>query len=251
MALLLRTAAARPVCSLVRAAAPAARPTSTHWLTGNEVHITRAAATHANAMAVGKLDASRCVLFVCDVQERFAPLIHRFDAVAHTSAQLLRGCNALGIPALVTEQYPKALGHTVPEVSSHVADGTPVLEKTLFSMVLPEVAQRFDAGGEWNGRDQVIICGIESHVCVMQTALDLAERGCEVHVVVDGVSSQRSEERQVALNRLNRIPGAFLCTWEMALFQLCGHAKHDAFKQISALAKEDRPRPMLCMDSAL
>ena len=64
------------------------------------------------------------------------------------------------------------------------------------SMVLPEVAQRFDAGGEWNGRDQVIICGIESHVCVMQTALDLAERGCEVHVVVDGVSSQRSEDSE-------------------------------------------------------
>ena len=203
----------------------------------------------ATAPALGALKAERAVLFVCDVQERFAPLIHRFDAVEHTAKQLVRGCDAMGVPTIVTEQYPKALGHTVEAVKAHLTETTPVVEKTLFSMCLPEVNARFD--GEWQGRDQVILCGIESHVCVMQTALDLAERGCEVHVVVDGVSSQRAEEREIALARLNSIPGAFLCTWEMALFQLAGHAKHENFKAISALAKEERPRPMLTMHSSL
>jgi nicotinamidase-related amidase len=208
----------------------------------------------------GRLHANTAALFVCDIQEKFRNIVYGMPSVIDTTSKMVRGAKALGVPIVVTEQYPKALGNTVPELSEHIwspdsfPHSFPAFPKTKFSMYVDEVdnclfqldlarKERGKAGeGELSTEkiSQILLCGIETHVCILQTASDLLERGYEVHLVVDGVSSQRPGDRQVALQRLLQM-GCFLCTSEMALFQMCGSSKHPSFKQISAIAKEDRP----------
>lgn len=180
-------------------------------------------------------------MLVCDVQERFRTAIHAFPAVVDTTARLVKGCAALGVPVLVTEQYPKALGPTVPEVASVLPPDTPPpIAKTDFSM-WPAIAPRLDVAGE---RRHLILVGIEAHVCVLQTALDALAAGADVHLVVDGVSSQRPGDRATGIARA-LAAGAHAATSEMVLFQMAGGAGHPAFKAISALAKEARAEPQL------
>ncbi|KAL0042067.1 hypothetical protein WJX77_002135 [Trebouxia sp. C0004] len=140
------------------------------------------------------------------------------------------------MPILVTEQYPKALGATKQLITDSLPDGMQAYPKLLFSMCGDDTAGWWAKHSEIR---QVLLCGIEAHVCVLQTALDLLEHGIEVHLVVDGISSQRLVDRQVALKRVSQ-SGAFLGTSEMLLFQLMQGAKHPAFKTISALFKEKR-----------
>lgn len=200
--------------------------------------------------SLGSLDPATTALFVCDVQERFRPLIAGFDAVAETSSRLVRGAQALGLPAIVvTEQYPKALGPTVDEIasvlnssststssssSSSTKTKTSVVAKTDFSMLVPEVQQVLP-----NTIKSVILCGIEAHVCVWQTTLDLRSRNVDVHLCVDGISSQRLLDRELGLVRAAQA-GAFLCSSEMLLFQMTSGTSNPAFKAVSALAKEER-----------
>ena len=198
-----------------------------------------------SSSSLGRLDPATTALFVCDVQERFRPLIAGFDAVAETSSRLVRGAYALGLPAVVvTEQYPRALGPTVEEVAS-VLDAAPpspsttatkttVVAKTDFSMLVPEVERVLPSNLK-----SVILCGIESHVCVWQTALDLRGRDVDVHLCVDGISSQRLADRELGLARAAQA-GAYLCSSEMVLFQLTRGTSNPAFKAVSALAKEER-----------
>jgi nicotinamidase-related amidase len=200
----------------------------------------------ASARALGRLCPSSTALLVCDVQERFKPLICGFPAVADVARRMVKGAQALQIPVLATEQYPQKLGATVPEVE--LPPGTPVIPKTKFSMIVPEVRQWLSSSarpaGNSNGDGirSVMIVGIEAHVCVLQTALDLLAEGVEVHLITDGVSSQRAFDRAAGLARAAQ-SGAFLTSSESALFELCGDATHPAFKQISAVAREPRPEP--------
>ena len=122
-----------------------------------------------------------------------------------------------------------------------------MVSKTQFSMCVPEVLDMFS---RHSAISQVLLCGIEAHVCVLQTALDLLDKGYEVHVVVDGVSSQRPADRAVGLSRMAQ-SGAFLTTSEMVLFQLLKDATHPDFKEISALVKEARPAEQLPIISQL
>lgn len=183
-------------------------------------------------------------MFVCDVQERFRPLISGMPAVIDTARRMVRAADALHMPVLVTEQYPEKLGATVPEVAdvipSSLLVGKQRYPKTVFSMMVPEVS---DALRSMPHVRNVLLCGIETHVCVLQTTLDLIERGYDVHVLVDGVSSQRLSDRGVALQRLAQ-SGAYLATSEMTLFQIMGSTAHPAFKTISGLCKEKRPDPL-------
>lgn len=126
------------------------------------------------------------------------------------------------MPVIVTEQYPKALGKTVPELDITNAHKW---EKMTFSMISPDVL----AVLEKNKTKSVLLVGIEAHVCVLQTALDLIENNYEVHVIADGVSSQRPSDRFSALERM-RQSGAFVTTSESAVFQLMTSANHPAFK---------------------
>jgi nicotinamidase-related amidase len=179
-----------------------------------------------------KLERDRAVLTVVDVQEAFRPAVVEFDEVARSVAVLVQGAKALGVPVLVTEQYPKGLGHTVAEVEEHL-DGVQPIEKLCFSAA---DAERFtDRLGD-SGRDQVLLCGIESHVCVSQTAHDLLGRGLEVHVVRDAVSSRTEDNRALGLHKMERA-GAVVTSVETALFELLREAGTPEFKEIQKLVK--------------
>lgn len=174
------------------------------------------------------LDRSRTALVVVDVQEAFRPVVREFERVAHNAGVLVQGARALGIPVVATEQYPRGLGATVPEVAEHL-DGAEPVEKTVFSAA---AAQGFDL----DGRDQVLLCGIESHVCVSQTAHDLLDRGVEVHVARDAVSSRSEENSELGLHKMESA-GAVLTSVEAALFELLGEAGSEEFKTVQRLIK--------------
>jgi nicotinamidase-related amidase len=182
-----------------------------------------------------KLDPDRTALVVVDVQEAFRKAVPEFDQVAKATATLLEGAEALGLPVIVTEQYPKGLGKTAAEIAQHIPDGTAPIEKLCFSAA---EAEGFDLAG----RDQVLVCGIETHVCVNQTALDLLGQGAEVHVAEDAVGSRFDQNKRVGLQKMERA-GAVMTTVETALFELVGRAGTDEFKAVQRLILEFAPNP--------
>ncbi len=145
----------------------------------------------------GKLDRDRTALVVVDVQEGFRKAIPDFERVANATATLIEGAEAMGIPIIVSEQYPKGLGETAPEVAEHLPEGTRPLEKVVFSAADAE-------GFDLEGRDQALVCGIETHVCVNQTVLDLLEDGAEVQVAEDAVGSRTEENKRVGLHKMEQ-----------------------------------------------
>jgi nicotinamidase-related amidase len=183
----------------------------------------------------GKLQPDRTTLIVVDVQEGFRKAIPDFDRVAKATATLIEGAEVLGVPIVVTEQYPKGLGETAPEVAEHLPEGSEPLEKVRFSAA---EAEGFSLGG----RDQALVCGIESHVCVSQTTIDLLEAGVEVQVPLDGVGSRTEENKRVGLQKMERA-GAILTSVEAALFELLGGAGTDEFKRIQKLILDYAPNP--------
>ena len=174
------------------------------------------------------LDRARAALIVVDVQEAFRPAVGEFDAVAGNAAVLVQGARELGLPVLVTEQYPKGLGETVPEVAEHL-DGVARHEKTVFS------AARAD-GFSLDGRDQALVCGIEAHVCVQQTVADLLDEGVEVHVAADAVTSRTALNRRLGIEKMEA-SGAVVTSTEMALFELLERAGTPEFKTIQGLIR--------------
>ncbi|KKK57608.1 hypothetical protein LCGC14_3052750, partial [marine sediment metagenome] len=179
-----------------------------------------------------KLDRTRAALAVIDVQEAFRPVVVDFEQVARGAAVLVQGARIMDIPLLVTEQYPGGLGHTVPEVADHLV-GVPRVEKVCFSAV---DAQQFADALRDSGRRQVLLCGIESHVCVGQTADDLLADGFEVHVVEDAVTSRTKENRRLGLHKMERA-GAVATSVETALFELLRKAGTPEFKEVQKLVK--------------
>jgi nicotinamidase-related amidase len=182
-----------------------------------------------------KLDPERTTLIVVDVQEGFRKAVPDFEKVAKATATLIEGAEAIRIPVVVTEQYPKGLGETVPEVAEHLPEGMEPIEKVCFSAA---EAEGFDLGG----RDQALVCGIETHVCVNQTALDLLGSGVEVHIAADAVGSRFEENKRVGLHKMERA-GAELTSVETALFELLGRAGTDEFKRVQKLVLEYAPNP--------
>jgi nicotinamidase-related amidase len=182
-----------------------------------------------------KLQPDRAALIVVDVQEGFRKAIPDFERVAKATATLIEGAEAIGIPVIVTEQYPKGLGETASEVAEHLPEGTEPLEKVVFSAA---DAEGFDLGG----RDQALVCGIETHVCVNQTVLDLLDTGTEVQVAEDAVGSRTEENKRVGLHKMERA-GAVLTSVETALFELLGKAGTDEFKTVQKLILEYTPNP--------
>jgi nicotinamidase-related amidase len=169
------------------------------------------------------LDRERTALLVIDVQEGFRPYTS-FAGVAESCAKLVQAARILDVPRLVSEQYPKGLGHTAPEVG--LQDEKPI-EKTVFSAVR---ADGFDLGE----RDQAIVCGIETHVCVSQTVHDLLGKGVEVHVPADAVGSRHEIDYERGLERMERA-GAVVSTVEAALFELLERAGTPEFKAVQKL----------------
>ncbi|KAL2294573.1 hypothetical protein Nmel_008312 [Mimus melanotis] len=184
---------------------------------------------------LGNLTPSSTVFFCCDMQERFRPAIKYFGDIISVGQRLLQGARLLGIPVIVTEQYPKGLGSTVQEID--LTGAKLVLPKTKFSMVLPEVEA---ALAEIPGVRSIVLFGVETHVCIQQTALELIGRGLEVHIVADATSSRSMMDRMFALERLART-GIIVTTSEAILLQLVADKEHPKFKEIQNLIKASAP----------
>lgn len=175
------------------------------------------------------LSAATSRLLIIDMQERFAPVIPDFPEVSAGCQRLMAAAHLLSVPVSLTEQYPRGLGHTVPELLKD----TPVcVEKLRFSCA--ECLDWVSDGGQQDGRHQIVLAGIETHVCMLQTALDLLTAGFDVYVTADVTRSRHAEDREFALRRMAD-SGVHLITSEMALFEWCEVAGTDLFKQISRL----------------
>jgi nicotinamidase-related amidase len=178
------------------------------------------------------LTPENTVLVAIDFQERLFPVMHEKEKLLRQVLKLIQGIKVLEIPVILTEQYPKGLGPTLPEITELLPDIKPI-EKTCFNCC---DSGTFRNALEAAGRKQVLLCGIEAHICVYQTAVALARAGYEVQVVADGIASRDPENKNVSLAKLGSA-GISPTTVEMALFELLKVASGDRFKQISNIVK--------------
>ena len=174
--------------------------------------------------AIDLLERERSVIVVVDVQEAFRTAVPGFDRIARAAATLVASAVEMAVPVVCTEQYPRGLGETVPEVASVLPDGSSRLEKTRFSATGAD-------GFDLEGRDQVVLCGVETHVCVAQTAVSLLSQGVDVRVVEDAVGSRNEADRDVGLRRMIEA-GAVASSVESSLFELLEVAGTTEFKAV-------------------
>jgi len=183
--------------------------------------------------AAGVLRPERTALVVVDLQEKLLPAVSNRERILRNSVLLLNLADVLGLPVVLTTQYSRGLGPTVPEVLE-AARGAVPLDKVSFGCFgSPEFLDRLKGLGE---RDQLVVAGIESHICVAQTVLGALERGYTVHVASDAVGSRSEENRAVGLGRMERA-GALLSSTEMAIYELLGRSDGNAFKRMLPLLK--------------
>ncbi len=174
------------------------------------------------------MDVKRSCLLVIDVQERLLPAIHQGAEVVENTGWLMDVAAQLGVPTVVSEQYPRGLGHTVEDLANR-ASPEMMVEKIHFSCAAsPACLEAFEA----TGREQFVLAGIEAHVCVLQTALGLVALGKEVYVVADAVSSRRQADASLGLSRMGRV-GAHVVSREMVAFEWLQQAGTDTFRHIS------------------
>ncbi len=178
------------------------------------------------------LKPEKTVLVVIAVQGRLARLMHAKASLFSNLRKFIKGIQTLQIPILWVEQKPESLGPTITEISEILADVEPI-HKSSFSAYRDT---HFLEALETSGRQQVLVTGIEAHVCVYQTAVDLAESGYEVEVVADAVSSRTLENKTIGLQKM-RDAGVGLTSTEMALFELLEKAEGEAFKKIVKIVK--------------
>lgn len=176
------------------------------------------------------LNAQSTALLLIDVQERINGVMADQSHLVRQEV-LLEAFDVLDLPVVTTEQYPKGLGPTVPNLATLLPSAA--VEKTTFSCARqPEAMEAIEA----TGRKQIVVTGIETHVCVLQTTLDLLERGYEVHVPHDAVNSRRNTDKEWALHRM-AAAGAVITTTESVLFELLNRSGTDDFKAVSKLVK--------------
>ncbi|KAB7501112.1 Isochorismatase domain-containing protein 2 [Armadillidium nasatum] len=185
--------------------------------------------------SIGKLSPKTSMLFLCDMQEKFRNNIVHFPEIVSVSNRLLKAYAILESPIVCTEQYSKGLGHTVKELEIEKY-GVKALDKTQFSMCLQPINEVLKD----KGITSVVLCGIEGHVCVQNTALDLIEQNIDVHVVVDAVSSRSMMDRLYAFDRM-KASGAFLTTSESVILGLAGGSHHPKFKELQKIIWESAP----------
>jgi len=185
------------------------------------------------------LSPENSLLFVVDVQERLMPVIAQGDSIVFNVQRLLEAAQVLDIPVIVSEQYPKGLGATVIDVARIIPKATPIITKRSFSVCAVEEIRR-----EIENRNvsKIILCGVEGHICVLQSAFDLLTMGKEVVLVTDASGSRFQYDYQTALRRLES-SGVTLITTESVLFEWCNTSEHPQFKIISRLAKKELNAP--------
>ena len=180
------------------------------------------------------VDQNNTVLLIVDVQERLAPAMHPelYGALIENMRRFGAARSVLDLPVVITEQYPKGLGPTVPSIKS-AFEGAPILEKISFSAMGDEaVAKQLST----IGRRSVVVAGMETHICVYQTVRDLTEAGFSVHVLADAVSSRTKDNYSIGLALMEKA-GAAISSTETVLFDLLGRAGTEAFKTISKLVR--------------
>ena len=179
------------------------------------------------------LDPTRTALVILDMQEAFRQPISDFAETAARIALIAHAAQLLDLPVLVTEQYPQGLGRTATELRAVLPSTLGPIEKTAFSACgSEEFVRRLDD----SGRTQVLLCGLEAHICVNQTAHDLIARGLQVHLLLECITARAAHNRQVGFDRM-QMGGAIPCTTETALFELIRDSKHNQFKTIQRLIK--------------
>lgn len=179
------------------------------------------------------LDKNQTVLVVIDFQEAFRKAIPDFAVVASKISMAVRGFQILQVPIIITEQYPKGLGRTAEEILFTLPPDFEFIEKSAFSSCgarkFKEELQRLNAG-------QIVLCGVETHVCVNQTAHDLINENFQVHLLNDAVASRFSQDKQAGIAKMQTC-GVIPSSVEMALFELMRDSKHEQFKEIQNLIR--------------
>lgn len=182
---------------------------------------------------MAQLNLEDSLVLIIDVQEKLLNAVFNKEQVEKKSAIVAEAAKNLGIPVVVTEQYPKGLGNTIPAVKNALAEDTEIFEKTAFSALNNE--EILEAIKKHN-KKQILIFGIETHICVSQTTAALRELGYEVSVIKDACGSRAEEEYLAGLERM-KDNGAYIITTEIALFEWLKGAKHPNFKAVQALIK--------------
>ena len=176
------------------------------------------------------LNIEDCILVIIDIQSKLVNASFSGDEAANCTTKLSQAASILNIPSIITEQYPKGLGSTIKGIINTDAK---ILEKVSFSaMREPKFAKEIKK----LERKQIILCGIETHICVLQTALDLIKKGYEVYIVNDACSSRKEHEHYSGLELLKQYGAKITCT-EIVLFELLKTSKHQYFKPIQMLIK--------------
>ena len=179
------------------------------------------------------LKLSKSVFVIIDMQEAFRASIIDFAEVTANIVRFTEGAKILGLPIIVTEQYPKGLQHTDREIIEILPAETDIIEKTTFSSCgVSEFTRKLE---ELNIK-QVIVAGIEAHICVNQTVHDLLNAGFQVHLLQECITSRTAQNRKISLAKMKQ-SGAIPSSIELALFELMRDAKHEQFKQIQKLVK--------------
>lgn len=179
------------------------------------------------------LQLENTVLVVVDIQEAFRNVIKNFEKIAKRTALAVEGFQSLNVPILITEQYPKGLGHTAKEILEKLSEDFQAIEKSTFSSF--DEPNFVDKLNETKAK-QVVVCGLETHICVNQTVHDLLANGFQVQLLTDCISSRFDSDKKIGLKKMSA-SGAVNSSLEMALFELLVDSKHPKFKEIQNLIK--------------
>ena len=179
-----------------------------------------------------RIQSDKAQALVVDIQEKLFPHMSEKEQFLSTTIKLIKGLKLLKIPFIINEQYPKGIGHTITPIKELLEDENPY-EKTTFSCCKTDSTMQAIKN---KNKKFVIVFGIETHVCIMQSVLDLLEAGLTPVLVTDCVSSRNPYDKEIAIRRMEN-EGAILTTYESLLFELCIDAKNEVFKEISKLVK--------------
>lgn len=178
-----------------------------------------------------RINTENTMAIVIDYQEKLVPAMANHEDLVNKSRMLIEGLRALEIPVIATTQYAKGLGDTISEIATVLGDA-PLIDKSTFSVFASEEV----TASILEGTKNIIVCGMESHICVLQSIMDLQDAGYQTYLVSDCVSSRSEVDKAFALVRAEQ-EGAKITTAEAILYELLQGAKHPAFKTISALVK--------------
>lgn len=179
-----------------------------------------------------RLDAGKAALVIIDMQGRLAEIVHESETVIDDTVIMVKGAGLFELPVYCLEQLPEKIGRTTPRVAEALVGVEPIAKHTFSGLQAPDFASRLKDAG----RTQILLAGIESHVCVYQTGRDLLEAGYEVFALTDCISSRRLSNRQLGLSQLERA-GARLTSVEMTLFELQGEATGERFRKMILLLR--------------